>query len=289
LLNRAREEGTPFDELLQRYAMERYLYRLSRSKYADRLVLKGALMIAMWNAPASRPTRDIDFLAELDDDVETIKSIVKEICLQETEPDGLVFDFESIVGEVIKESDEYPGVRVKFEGHMDEARVHMQLDFGFGDVVVPYATEVVYPTLLDMQHPRLRGYTQETVIAEKLESIARLELINSRVKDFYDIWLLSMENAFEGKTLQLALVETFKRRNRELSTDVLRIIDEYSKTDRATERWVILRRKARLEGAPDDFQNIAKEITRFVGPLIEAVEQGRPSPGRWNPSGPWHD
>lgn len=116
-----------------------------------------------------------------------------------------------------------------------------------------------------------------------------MELINSRVKDFYDIWLLSMENAFEGKTLQLALVETFKRRNRELSTDVLRIIDEYSKTDRATERWVILRRKARLEGAPDDFQNIAKEITRFVGPLIEAVEQGRPSPGRWDPSGPWHD
>jgi hypothetical protein len=269
--------------------MERFLYRLSISKYADRLVLKGALMIAIWNAPASRPTRDIDFLAELDDDVETIKSIVKEICLQETEPDGLVFDLESLVGEVIKESDEYPGVRVKFEGRMDEARVHMQLDFGFGDVVVPHATEVVYPTLLDMKRPRLLGYTQETAIAEKLESIARLELINSRIKDFYDIWLLSMENAFEGKTLHLALVETFKHRNRELTTDVLRIIDEYSRTDRATERWSILRRKARLEDAPDDFQFVAKGITRFVGPLVEAAEQGRPSPGRWDAAGPWHD
>lgn len=269
--------------------MERFLYRLSRSKYADRLVLKGALMIAMWNAPASRPTRDIDFLAEMDDDVETIKSIVKEICIQETEPDGLDFDFESITGEVIKESDEYPGVRVKFEGHIDEARVNMQLDFGFGDLVFPHATEVVYPTLLDMQHPRLLGYTQETVIAEKLESIARLELINSRVKDFYDIWLLSRENAFEGKTLQRALIQTFNNRKMELSADVVGIIDGYSKMARATEGWSILRRKSRLEDAPGDFQSIAEGIKEFVEPLIESIEQGRPSPGKWDPAGPWHD
>lgn len=289
MLNLAREEGEPFDELLQRYAMERFLYRLSRSKYAERLVLKGALMIAMWNAPASRPTRDIDFLAELDDDVETITSVVKEICNQETEPDGLDFDPETIAGEMIKESDEYPGIRVKFQGHLGEARIHMQLDFGFGDVVVPHTTDVVYPTLLDMDHPRLLGYTQESVVAEKLEAIARLELINSRLKDFYDIWLLSRENGFEGKMLQRAVIETFNHRNRELSTDLLEVIDEYSKMDRATERWSILRRRARLENAPDSFRNIVEGIKEFVGPVIEASERGDPPPGKWDPSGPWHD
>lgn len=112
----------------------------------------------------------------------------------------------------------------------------MQLDFGFGDVVVPHATVVVYPTLLDMDHPRLLGYTQESVVAEKLEAIARLEFINSRLKDFYDIWLLSRENSFEGKTLQRAMIETFNHRNRELSTDLLEVIDMFSRMDRTTER-----------------------------------------------------
>jgi predicted nucleotidyltransferase component of viral defense system len=259
------------------------------SKYADHLILKGALLIMIWNAPASRPTRDIDFLAHLDDDVDAIKSVVQAICIQATEPDGLEFDIKTITGEVIKESDEYPGVRVKFQGHLGEARIHMQLDFGFGDVIIPGATRITYPTLLEMPAPRLLSYTRESVIAEKLESIARLELINSRIKDFYDIWLLAMEDFFEGKILQRAVTETFKHRNRELSTDVLEIVDEYSRTERATARWAILRRKSRLEDAPINFKEIAEVIKGFLGPVIHAVEEGSPAPGKWDPGGPWYD
>ena len=225
----------------------------------------------------------------MDCDVETILSMVQDICMQTTYPDGIEFDTDSLTGELIKGSDEYPGVRVKFLGRIEETLIHMQLDFGFGDVVVPGATEIVYPSLLDMTPPRLLAYTPESVIAEKLESIVRFELISSRVKDFYDIWLLANEIAFEGTTLQSAIVETFRHRGRELSSDVLRIIDEYSKTERAAELWTILRRKARLEEAPADLAVTAKAIREFLGPLIRAVELGLPTPGIWKPAGPWGD
>jgi len=137
LLNRARETGRPFSELLQYFAMERFLYRVSKSPHAGAFVLKGALMLAVWDAPAARPTMDIDMLGRLDNSVDSVVGAIQEICRQEVEPDGLLFQSSSVKGEHITEEAEYEGVRIKFHGNLGTARVRIQVDVGFGDVVIP--------------------------------------------------------------------------------------------------------------------------------------------------------
>ncbi|MBU4175413.1 MAG: nucleotidyl transferase AbiEii/AbiGii toxin family protein [Actinobacteria bacterium] len=287
LLNRAREEHRPFDELLQYYAMERFLYRVSRSKYRSALVLKGALMIVAWDTAVSRPTRDIDFLANVSNDVEAIEALVREVCLQEVEDDGMVFHVDTVSGESITAFAEYQGVRVKLEGRLGTARVHMQLDFGFGDIVIPSPTMLTYPGQLDMPTPELLGYSMESLIAEKLETIARLGLLNSRIKDFYDIWLLSRQHSFEGEVLQQATEETFRNRGTELGSSVVRIINDLSKAATTQEAWRAFCSKKRLELAPTDFSSVAENIIDFVGPVVVATEKDNAFISKWGPSGPW--
>ncbi len=135
----AKATGRPFQEVLQYFAMERFLFRLSSSPHAKRLVLKGGLMLTAWRAPSTRPTKDIDLLARMPNDVDSVVGVVRDICEQRVEPDGLMFDTNSMEGRVIKEDADYEGVRVNFLGHLQNARVHMQIDMGFGDVVVPEA------------------------------------------------------------------------------------------------------------------------------------------------------
>ena len=198
LTNKARETDRPFQEVLQYFAMERFLYRLSRSRHADRFVLKGALMFTAWGAPASRPTKDIDLLARTDNAVEAVTAVMAEVCGQTVDADGLEFDVGSVAGEAIKEDADYPGVRVTFLVTLQNARVSMQIDVGFGDVVTPAATMTDYPVLLDFAAPHLLGYPRETVVAEKFEAMTKLGLLNSRMKDFYDLWLLARQFDFDG-------------------------------------------------------------------------------------------
>ena len=144
-LNKARETGRPFSELLQYFAMERFLYRLSKSEHADKFVLKGALMLTAWNAPLLRPTMDIDLLGTTGNDIGAMAAIVRQICAGHVEPDdGLVFDAATVQGERIAEAAEYEGVRIRFRATLDAARIQMQLDIGFGDVVVPAAVPTSY-------------------------------------------------------------------------------------------------------------------------------------------------
>lgn len=167
LLNKARETGRPFSELLQYFAMERFLYRLSKSEHTDKFILKGALMLAAWKAPLLRPTMDIDVLGRTTNDMEAILAIVKDICGVVVQPeDGLVFNAATVQGERIAEAAEYEGVRVRFRAILDSARIPMQLDIGFGDVVVPEATPTIYPTILDLPAPHLLGYSRESTVAE---------------------------------------------------------------------------------------------------------------------------
>lgn len=205
LLNKAKETNRPFNELLQYYAIERFLYRLSRSPFADRYVLKGALMFNAWGMPGFRPTQDIDLLGHTSNVMDQIVEAFRQICDAEVEEDGLVFDIKSVQGERIKEDADYEGVRVRFVGLLGQARVHMQIDIGFGDVVAPAPVAINYPVILNFPAPTLHGYPRETMIAEKFQAMVALGETNSRLKDFYDICTLAMKFDFDGKILQKAI------------------------------------------------------------------------------------
>jgi predicted nucleotidyltransferase component of viral defense system len=200
LLNQSRAQGRPFGELLQYFAMGRFLYRLAQSRFADRFILKGALLLTAWRAPISRPTIDIDLAGRTSNELNHIAELVGTVCDVVTEPDGIEFNRASIEVSRIKEDADYEGVRVKFHAVLAKAQVPMQIDIGFGDVVVPGPT-MVYPALLDFPSPVLQAYPRETVIAEKLDALTALGLLNSRMKDYYDVGLLARLYSFETKPL----------------------------------------------------------------------------------------
>jgi len=212
LQKRARASKRPFQELLQYYAMERFLYRLSKSPHCSHFVLKGALMLHVWEAPLARATKDVDFLGHLDNSLENLERVVRDVCAADVEPDGMVFDPVTVKTERIKEDADYEGVRVRFVGLLGKARVTMQLDVGFGDVVTPGAESISYPALLDFPAPKLSGYPRETVLAEKFQAMVYLRTMNSRMKDFYDVWLLASQFSFDGKLLAKAVAATFANR-----------------------------------------------------------------------------
>jgi hypothetical protein len=216
LLNEARASARPFNEILQYFAMERFLYRLSRSPHTEKFVLKGALMLVAWKVSLTRPTMDIDLLGHVANDIDRLVGVVKEIRGQDVEPDGLVFDPASVHGERIAEEAEYEGVRVRFRGKLGAARVSMQIDVGFGDAVVPGPVMGDYPTILDHPAPRIRGYTRESTVAEKFHTMVRRGLLNSRMRDFFDVWILSGQFDFDGSVLLAAIRETFSRRGVEV-------------------------------------------------------------------------
>ncbi len=199
LLNQSRAHDRPFQELLQYFAMERFLYRLTQSPYADRFILKGALLLTAWRAPLSRPTMDIDLAGRTNNQLDHIKEIIGAVCDIAVDPDGIEFDRASIDVSRIKEDADYEGVRVRFHGTLARARIPMQLDIGFGDLITPGPTEIEYPALLDFPAPVLQAYPKETVVAEKLEALTTLGVLNSRIKDYYDLALLSRMYAFEGE------------------------------------------------------------------------------------------
>jgi predicted nucleotidyltransferase component of viral defense system len=212
LLNRSHETGRPFDEMLRFYGMERFPYRLSVSPHARKFVLKGGLMLVAWRSPWVRPTMDVDLLGRMPNELAAVASVVREVCLQDVEADGLVFDADSVVAETITADREYAGVRAKFDADLAKAAIAMQVDVGFGDVIVPGDQRIEFPSLLDFPVAVLRGYTRESVVAEKLEAMVKRGSITSRMSDFYDIWLLSRQYEFEGDVLSEAISRTFMDR-----------------------------------------------------------------------------
>ncbi|MEO8097593.1 MAG: nucleotidyl transferase AbiEii/AbiGii toxin family protein [Acidobacteriota bacterium] len=237
LLNRARAEGRPFQELLQYFAMERFLYRLTKSRFSDQFILKGALLLTAWRAPLARPTMDIDFAGRTSNELDHIADIVGELCEIVTEPDGIEFNRAAIEANRIKEDAEYEGVRVRFYATLAKARIPMQIDIGFGDVITPAPAEIEYPTLLDLPAPVLRAYPKETVIAEKLEALTVLGLLNSRIKDYYDIALLSRMYSFEGERLTAAVVATFNHRGTQIEGEPVGLSDAFQADSARVIQW----------------------------------------------------
>lgn len=212
LRNLARERGEDFQQLLVSYALERVLYRLGQSRHRDRFVLKGALLFRLWFDLTQRPTRDADFLGFGNAEPEEFAEVFREIAGM-IEDDGLVFDADSVKVADIRKEAGYPGVRVSMTATLDGARIPVQCDIGFGDAVTPAPLQHAYPTLLDMPAPVLAVYPLETVVAEKLEAIVKLASFNSRVKDYFDLWVLMRYENLDHALLPTAVRATFARRN----------------------------------------------------------------------------
>lgn len=287
LTDKAKETNRPFQEVLQYFAMERFLYRLARSPHAAKFVLKGALLFTAWGAPASRPTKDIDLLARMDNAVDAAVAVMREVCGQAVEPDGLVFDESSVGGETIKEDADYWGVRVTFLVALQNARVSMQIDLGFGDVITPAAVTTEYPVLLDFAAPQLLGYPRETVVAEKFEAMTKLGLLNSRMKDFYDLWLLSRRFDFDGATLANAVRRTFANRNTAVVARPTALTPTFGGDAGKQTQWQAFVKKTKLGGVPAMLQEVVDALVLFLNPMAATVEGGLPFSQRWLAPGPW--
>jgi predicted nucleotidyltransferase component of viral defense system len=219
LLNLSRERNQPFDLLLTRYTLERLLYRLSLSRHRDRFVLKGAMLLASMMDDPHRPTRDLDLLGFGDPDPDGMIEIFREICSIDA-GDAVVFELSDLVVDRIRDEMEYGGLRIKTTAHVDGARVRVLIDIGFGDAIEPGLVDLDLPVLLEQPAPRLRAYPYETVIAEKFQAMVALGRANTRMKDFYDIWVLARSHRFEDDRLARAIAACEFRRNPATDSDL---------------------------------------------------------------------
>jgi hypothetical protein len=292
LLNRAREEQQEFQLLLTRYALERLVFRLSRSSYLEKFVLKGAMLFYVWNptSGAYRPTRDIDFLMRGENSVEILETIFRKIVQTEVSPDGLVFDPESVKAAQIREDNRYGGIRVQLMAMMEKARIPLQIDIGFGDKITPGPEKIDFPSLLGQEVSRLSGYPKETVIAEKLEAMVSLGEANSRMKDFYDIHFLSLHYAFDGDILRRAIAATFAVRGTVLPTgEIYPLSAKYSRDPARQRLWAGFLKRLGLKEVETSFEIVTQQIAVFVQPLIQAASQNADFSRGWSPSGYWQE
>ena len=260
-----------FNFLLLHYFIERLLYRLSISPYADNFILKGGILLYTVLDSRGRATRDIDFLAR------NIKNTPAELVKIFTEiakipvDDAVSFDTEKMITERIKEDADYQGVRIKFTAHLDRSRHVLQFDIGFDDIVVPHPVDMIYPTLLNMDSPRLKAYSLESVIAEKFQAIVYLADLNSRMKDFYDIYELSRSSNFDGTFLSEAIAQTFKHRNTEFSLCPIVFTDDFPLLPNKQIQWQAFQRRTGIANVPENFSVIVAAIKRFLLPVYEAL------------------
>ena len=248
LLNLSGNRGIRFNDVLQRYAAERFLYRLSASGEVDRFTLKGAALFRVWQEDELRPTRDVDFLTFGPEDHGAMRTSLEAICEISYPPDGVVFDPATIRIQGIRNEQPYGGLRVRVQGMLGRIRLPLQVDVGFGDVITPEREVRDYPTLLDLPAPRLWTYPRETVVAEKFEAMIRLDAMNTRVKDLWDMACLARRFAFDGETLRTAIEETFRRRRTSLA---------------------------------------GEELARFLGPICDRLIDDSPFTQTWPVGGPW--
>ena len=238
LLAVAKAQNTDFDQLLVRFALERMLYRLGVSPYAQRFLLKGALLFAMWYDMPHRPTRDADLLGFGASDHAAIKEVFREIASIAVD-DGIVFSAEHIDVAEIRKSAGYTGVRVVFGAQLSGARCKVQIDIGFGDAVTPEPVEAAYPTLLaDLPAPKLRTYPVYTVVAEKLHAIVLLGMVNTRLKDYYDISVILQRETLNYGVLAMAIAATFERRGTAVPQDLpIGLSEEFASDAQKQLQW----------------------------------------------------
>lgn len=286
LTMRAKAIGVDANLVLTRYGIERFLYRLSRSPYNERFVLKGALMMLVWLGENIRPTRDADLLGFGDLSDASLTAMFREISTLEVEEDGVTFDPASVRVVPTRPEDAYGGMRATLNGQRGAARLRVQVDVGIGDIVTPAPAWLQYPSLLDL--PRLRAYHPETAIAEKLHAMVVLGAINSRMRDFFDIRALAMHEPFSGRRLKRAIAATFEQRCTELPDQLpVALTRTFSAAPDKQAQWAGFRRKANLRNAPETLTTVVEDIVPFLTAVIDAARRGERFEKLWPAGGPW--
>ncbi len=288
LLNLSRTGGEDYQKVLLRYAIERLLYRLSRSPHRRRFVLKGATLFTLWSDAPHRSTQDLDLWSRGESSVQALEECLRKICATPVEDDGIVFAAETVRGSEIRIEDEYLGVRLRFLAHIASARIPIQVDIGFGDVIRPRPKTVRFPALLEFPGAELLAYPRETVVAEKFHAMVTLGMGNSRMKDFYDLFVLARDFDFGGDDLSLAIRSTFERRQTPIRGEPpLGLTAEFHDDASKRIQWRSFLRKNRLEDGDLDLALVAKAIRRFILPATEALADALPFGRFWPPDGPW--
>ena len=285
LLNISRNEKRPFQEVLQYYAMDRFLYRLSQSPFVNNFILKGAFLLRVWDADELRPTMDIDLAGQTSNDEKNIEDIFRKIIKNKVLDDGLVFLEKSVTTQPIKEDSEYQGVRVLFIGQLDSARINMQIDVGFNDIIFPSSEEQILPSILDFPASTLKCYSKETVIGEKFETIVKLGYQNSRMKDFYDIWLLSRQYNFKGSQLSEAVKKIFNHRMTSHKGDILAFESDFQDIKKI--QWNAFIKKLKQDQAEVSLDQVLDHLKLFLKPIIDSLNNDSPKPEYWHAPGPW--
>jgi predicted nucleotidyltransferase component of viral defense system len=288
LLNLAKERGVEFNLLLTRYGIERFLFRLSRSKYEGQFVLKGAMLFQVWQEAVHRPTRDVDLLGRGSPELADLTMIFRDVCGTAVEEDGVSFLGESVRAERIRGNKRYQGTRIRLEGRLGVARIPLQVDVGFGDATVPAPEVVELPALLNHPAPQLRAYRRETVVAEKLHALVELGMTNTRMKDFFDLRFLSQSFPFQGPDLTKAIAATFERRRTPIPTDVpTGLTAKFAEDPAPAVQWTAFLRRSRLESQELSLGEVLSELRLFLLEPLEALRDGRDFERHWLPGGPW--
>jgi predicted nucleotidyltransferase component of viral defense system len=288
LMNFANKTGDDPNVIWTRYAIERLIYRLSISEFSGEFVLKGAVLFMVWSNEPHRPTMDLDLLGYGEDSNERIAAVFRRICQMDSENDGLMFDEKSIRVMPIREGMEYQGRRVNLVAYLGKARIAVQVDIGFGDAVTPKPEIIQYPTILDFPAPRIRAYSQSTVVAEKFHAMVILGITNSRMKDFYDLHALASQFVFDGSTLVKAVKATFRRRKTAVPAIVpMALTEEFGLDSAKCIQWNAFVRKSGVDKKAPELLKVLSLLQEFLLPVMEAASGKGSLLGHWNARGPW--
>ena len=288
LLSIIRETGDDANLVWTHYATERLLYRLSVSGYAGGFILKGAMLFMAWTGQSYRPTVDMDLLSHGVASSERLAGVFRDVCILEVEPDGLEFDAKSVKAAAIREEQEYQGQRVTLTASLCKARISLRVDVRFGDVVTPRARMIRFPTLLDFPAPRIRACPRETVVAEKLQTMVVLGIANSRMKDFYDLYVLARDFPFDGATLTGAIKATFKRRKTAIPHETpLALTEEFGRDDLKSVQWKAFVRKAGFQQDVPELLKVLLHLRKFLLWPLKAASGQDQVPKSWSAGGSW--
>ncbi len=269
LKNFSKESGLDYTLVSRLYMQEGLLRRISLSSYSESFYLKGGLLLYSLSGFSSRPTQDIDLLGtRISGDESQLREIIKEI-LSVTAEDGLVFNTDSIVFTDITEGADYQGKRIKVSCSLGNMRTNLKLDIGFGDTVYPAPVEMDYPEILSEQGFQVYAYSIESVIAEKFETMIVLDAVNSRMKDFYDIYQILEENTLSKKTLTEAIKQAFRIRETVKPDNPAVFSEGFSEDLRNRNMWNAFLKRIKSKDIP--FDTVLSEIRKHLEPIYRSL------------------